>query len=177
MGEQRPRLEPIQEESEREDEFRGSETGEGEGEEEEDVETEEVMEEDKDSPLRVMRPRRVSRSLSEDRFLRTQSTDNYQEESAGFSESDWSTHTVGLSEEAAPPQQTRVGNKKRSSSAELKIKVSKPIKNIKVKPSVPKKRKSKVKKKSSPAVDPFPQWLVNLMVNIEEATTHQLVVE
>lgn len=25
--------------------------------------------------------------------------------------------------------------------------------------------------------EPFPRWLVDLMVNIEEATTHQLVVE
>ncbi|XP_068558092.1 histone H3.v1-like [Cebidichthys violaceus] len=148
MGEQRPCLEPIQEESEREDESKGSKTGEEE--EEEDEETMEVMaedesEDDEDAPLRVVRPGRMSRSLSQKSFLRIQSVDNNGEET----ESDQNTHTVS--------------KWKKNTTAELPVQ---------------KKRNSKVKKKKeSLAEELFPRWLVNLMVNIEEATTHQLVVE
>ncbi|KAK9539293.1 hypothetical protein VZT92_004409 [Zoarces viviparus] len=176
----RPRLEPIQEESEREDEIKGSETGEGE-EEEEEEETMEVMaedesENDEDAPLRVLRPRRMSRSLSQESFLRIQSTDNNREETVTFSESDQNTRTVGVSEESTPPQQTRLGNEKRSIRGKLKIKVSKWKRNTTAEPPVQKKKNSKAKKESL-TEKPFPRWLVNLMVNIEEATTHQLVVE
>ncbi|KAM7400555.1 hypothetical protein PAMA_004981 [Pampus argenteus] len=157
MMEQRPHLEPIQEESEREDETDENKTGEEEEEEEEEEEDEEEEErdfnvqldvdrreteevevesndEDDDAPLRVMRPRRLSRSVSYESFSQMQST--------------VSTFAVDLSEEAAPPRKPNLVFKKWSTSGELGI-----------------------------MDEPFPPWLVGLMVNIEEATTHQLVVE
>ncbi|XP_037642903.1 rRNA-processing protein EBP2-like isoform X2 [Sebastes umbrosus] len=174
-------LEPIREESEREDEKEGSETGEGEEEEEEDVETKEVMAEDKseededdDAPLRVLRPRRLSRSFSRESFPQIQSNHNHQEETANFGKTDWSSHSVDLNDGATPPRQTRLGYKKMSTSGELRIKVSK-VQMKAPKPSVQKKKNSKMDKMSLPK--PFPEWLVDLMVNIEEATNHQLVVE
>lgn len=55
------------------------------------------------------------------------------------------------------------------------------------KPSVQKKTPTQKRPKQAPLVvsvpknvskkEAFPQWLVDLMVNIEEAKTHQLVVE
>lgn len=131
--EQKPHLEPIQEESEHEDEIGGSKTGEG---AEEDfqiqvgVETKEAMtedesEEDEDAALlRVLRPRRLSRSLRHESFPQMQSTNNHQEEMENFSVSDRSSRAVDLSDEATPPVQARLGNEKRSRSGELRIKVS-----------------------------------------------------
>lgn len=89
------------------------------------VVTEEESEEDEDDapPLRVLRPRRLSRSLLRESFLQMQSTSNHQEEMENFSASDQSTHAGDLSGEATPPGQTRLGNEKRFSSGELKIKV------------------------------------------------------
>lgn len=126
--EQRPHLEPIQEESEQEDEIGGSKTGEG---EEEDfqiqvgVETKEVMTEESEEDvalLRVLRPRRLSRS--QESVPQMQSTNNNQEETENFSMSDRSLRAVDLSDEATAPVQARLGNEKRSRSGELRIKVS-----------------------------------------------------
>ncbi|XP_042285376.1 mitotic apparatus protein p62-like [Thunnus maccoyii] len=184
----RPRLEPIQEESEQEDETEGSRTGEDKGEEEDSqvqvgMETEDESEEDEDddAPLRALRPRRLSRSLSHESFPQMQSTNNNPEEMENISVSDLSTFAMVLSDEATPPGKPRLEFKKRSSSGELRIKVSK-IRRQNHKPppqqSVQKKTKnSKRNKKLSQVDEPFPEWLVELMVNIEEATTHQLVVE
>ncbi|TKS79775.1 hypothetical protein D9C73_013995 [Collichthys lucidus] len=162
---QRPHLEPIQEESEQEDEIEGSTTGEEEEEEEyekeeeeeEDfqvgVETKEVMtadesEEDEDDVLlRVLRPRRMYPSRSQVSLPRMRSTNKHQKE-IDSSVSEQSSHSVDLNGEDAPrPVQARLGKEKRSVSDELKIK------------------------------EPFPKWLVDLMFNIEEAKTHQLLVE
>lgn len=125
--EQRPRLEPIQEESEQEDDVKRSKTGER---EEEDfqiqagVETKEVMaeeteEEDEDDKLRVLRPSRRSRSLSSHSLSlpRRRSANNHQDELESFSVSD--SH-----DEATPPKQVRLGHERRSSSGELRMKVS-----------------------------------------------------
>ncbi|KAI3374900.1 hypothetical protein L3Q82_021442 [Scortum barcoo] len=184
--EQRPHLEPIQEESEQEDEIRGGETGEG---QEEDfqiqvgVEAKEAMteesEEDEDADLlRVLRPRRLSHSLSGKSIPQMQSANNHQEEMENFSLSDWSSRAVDLSDEASLPGQARLGSE-RSRSDELRIKVSK-IRWQKIKPfkpSVQKKTNSRRQKKASLVEEPFPKWLVNLMINIDEAVTHELVVE
>ncbi|XP_040000272.1 uncharacterized protein LOC120799288 isoform X2 [Xiphias gladius] len=194
----RPYLEPIQEESEHEDEIRRSKTGEGEedsqthvGVETEDVmaedksaEEEEEEEEDDDALLRVLRPRRLSHSFSQESFLQKRSTSNHQEKTKNFSVSDLSTHAVGLSDEATPPGQPKLGNEKWSSSRKLRIKISKIRwhQPTPPKPSVQKKTNRKRHKASSlvknlSKEELFPQWLMDLMVNIEEATTHQLVVE
>jgi len=124
MGEQRPHLDPIQEESEREDEFERSDTGEEEEEEKE--ENGEVMAEDGSeeesegcSLLRLLRPRRRSR-LSEESSL-VQSTENNRQEEAELSESDGITHTPGgPSVDSTPPRQTRSGDELRL----MKMKVS-----------------------------------------------------
>ena len=104
--EQRPRLEPIQEESEQEDETEGSRTGEDKGEEEDSqvqvgMETEDESEEDEDddAPLRALRPRRLSRSLSHESFPQMQSTNNNPEEMENISVSDLSTFAMVLSKE------------------------------------------------------------------------------
>lgn len=94
------------------------------------VETKEVTTEDKsedednDSLLRVVRPKQLPRSLSQDSFLQIQSTNNHQEEMENFSDSEWSTHGVDLRDKATPPWQTKLGNEKRSISSALRIKVS-----------------------------------------------------
>ncbi len=133
MMEQRPHLEPIQEESEWEDEIGGSRTEEG---EEEDfqiqvgVETKKAMtegesEEDEDGALlRVLRPRRLSRTLSRESFPQMRSTNIHQEEMKNFSVSDQSSRAVDLSDETTSPVQARLGNEKSSRSGELRIKVS-----------------------------------------------------
>ncbi|XP_030259510.1 uncharacterized protein LOC115573045 isoform X1 [Sparus aurata] len=178
----RPRLEPIQEESEQEDDVKRSKTGER---EEEDfqiqagVETKEVMaeeteEEDEDDKLRVLRPSRRSRSLSSHSLSlpRRRSANNHQDELESFSVSD--SH-----DEATPPKQVRLGHERRSSSGELRMKIFKFRwqKHTTRKPLVRKKENRKRPKKESLVAKPFPEWLVDLMFNIEEATTHQLVVE
>ncbi|KAL6104623.1 uncharacterized protein ACO6RY_14305 [Pungitius sinensis] len=183
MLEQKSRLEPIQEESEREDETTGSKTGEGEEQEEEEEETttqefaDDESEEDEDAPLRVMRPSRTYHSLSQQSFLHTQPSENDGEETVGLWESDQSTHLDPPGEESPPLQRTRLGVEKLSTSVQTeRIKVSKRKMNISDESAKKKKREVK-KKKRSLDEERFPGWLVDLMVNIEEATTHQLVVE
>lgn len=63
-------------------------------------------EEDEDdfAPLRVLRPRRLSRSHSQKSFPQMQST-------------------LNEADEATPPKQARLRNDKRSTSGELRIKV------------------------------------------------------
>lgn len=133
LCEKRPHLEPIQEESEQEDELEGSKTRESEDEDfqiQVGVETKTIMaddksEEDEDDSalLRVLRPRRLSHSHSQDSIPQMQFTTNQQEKVENFSLSDWKSHTVGLSDEATPPKQARLRNNKRSTSDELRIKV------------------------------------------------------
>lgn len=125
------RLEPIQEESEQEDDTEGSRTGEGGeeevfqipgGEESKEVTAEDETEEDEDDAplLGVKRPRRLPRSLSRESFPRTPSISDHHEEMESFSLSDWSSLAVDLCDEASPPEQTSSGNKR----SELRIKVS-----------------------------------------------------
>ncbi|KAF1383808.1 hypothetical protein PFLUV_G00135660 [Perca fluviatilis] len=178
----RPCLETIQEESEQKDKL--EEGGGGEEEDfqiQEDVETKAVTtedqnkeDEDNNALYRLLRPK--PRSLSQDSFLQIQSTNNHQEEIENFSDSDWSIHGVDLRDKATPPQQTKLGKKKRSISSELRIK-NICRKRTPTKLSVQKKISRKRKTGASLVEEPFPDWLVDLMVNIEEATTHQLVVE
>ncbi|XP_078029505.1 uncharacterized protein LOC144465107 isoform X1 [Epinephelus lanceolatus] len=178
-------LEPIQEEPEQEDEIEEGKTG---GEEEDfqsevGVDTKEVVaedesEEDEDhaAQLRVMRARRLPRSLRQESFLQIQSTNNHEEEMENFSESYRSTRGVDLSDGATPPLQARLGNEKRFCRGVLQTEVSKIRwpKYASPKPSV--QRKKTDRKKNKTVEEPFPEWLVDLMVNIEEATTHQLVI-
>ena len=123
VDEQRPRLEPIQEESEQEDNLKRSESGEREeedfqvqaGVETEEVTAEETEEEDEDEELRVLRPSRPSRhSLS---LRRRRSANDHREELERFFVSD-------SKDEATPPKQARLGHERRSSSSELRMKVS-----------------------------------------------------
>ncbi|CAK6966815.1 mitotic apparatus protein p62-like [Scomber scombrus] len=184
----RPCLEPIQEESEQEDETEGDKTGK----QEEDfqgqvsMETDEVMakdesnkDEDDDVPLRVLRPRRLSHSSSHESFPQMQSTNNDQEEMENLAVSDLSTFAEALSDATLPPGKPRIEFQKSFSSTLPRTKVSKIVRQKHKPPqqSVQKKTNRKRNKKASLVDEPFPQWLVDLMVNIEEATTHQLVVE
>ncbi|CAJ1072366.1 cilia- and flagella-associated protein 251-like isoform X1 [Xyrichtys novacula] len=185
MMEQRRRLETMLEESEPEEETEGEKTGEKEDEDvqkeggftSQEVMAEEEGEEDEDAVmLRVMRPRRLSRSLSQTESLsKTLPSSNHQEDTTVFSESDQLSSVNLTRDSTRSGSQARLGKGKRSSSSGLKKKVSKIRSSTFEEPkSVQKKGNSKRKNKLS---DPFPQWVVDLMVNIEEATTHQLVVE
>ncbi|XP_023282971.1 uncharacterized protein LOC111670480 [Seriola lalandi dorsalis] len=186
-------LAAIQEESEQEDEIGGSKTGENEeySRTQVGVDTEEVMTEDEseeeedDVPLRVLRPRRLSRSSSQESFVPMPPANNDQEETQNSSVSDTSSRTEDFRDEATTPGQPEVENGKQSSRRELAIKISKIRwqKHTPPKPSVKKRRTNETRRKEPSVVknvskaDPLPPWLVDLMVNIEEATTHQLVVE
>ncbi|GAA6234017.1 uncharacterized protein LOC120799288 isoform X2 [Lates japonicus] len=183
--EQRMHLEPIQEEPELENGFKGSKTGEGEqdfqiqvGMETEEVMAEDESEEEDDAVLRVMRPGRRSRSFSRESFLQMQSSDNQQEEVENFSVSNEGTHAVDLSVKATPLRWRKLGKNKWSRILELRKKVSeiRLQKHTPHKPSV-QQRTNRTRPKKSLDEELFPQWLVDLMVNIEEATAHQLVVE
>ncbi|TKS79701.1 hypothetical protein D9C73_014069 [Collichthys lucidus] len=192
---QRPHLEPIQEESEQEDEIEGSTTGEEEEEEEyekeeeeeEDfqvgVKTKEVMtadesEEDEDDVLlRVLRPRRMYPSRSQVSFPRMRSTNKHQKE-IDSSVSEQSAHSVDLNgEDALRPVQARLGKEKRSVSDELRIKISRIKWKIRQAYKVPVQKTTRKRQKKKFPSEPFPKWLVDLMFNIEEAKTHQLLVE
>lgn len=131
--EQRPRLEPIQEESEQEDETEGDKTGK----QNEDfqgqvsMETDEVMgkdegdkDEDDDAPLSVLRPRRLSHSSSHESFPQMQSTNNDQEEMENFSVSDLSIFAEALSDITIPPGKPRIEFQKSLNSTHMRIKVS-----------------------------------------------------
>lgn len=121
--EQRPHLEPIQEESEQEGE--GTSTGDWEDEEdfpiEADEETKEETEqdeseEDEDVPLKVLRPMRLSRS-----FLQEQSTNNRPEGTGNVSDvSDLSA----LDEERRDEASFLERNDRRSSSSRTRLKAS-----------------------------------------------------
>ncbi|XP_062260697.1 histone H3.v1-like [Platichthys flesus] len=177
MMEQRPYLEPIQEESEQEDETGGSRTGDREEDFQSEVEMEEEVaqeqeeeeveedDDDDDVPLRALRPRRLSRSLSTESFLQSPSADNHQGDLETSSVSD----AVDLSDEAKSSWQTNLGNEEQAHGRGLREK-----KLPTPEPSVQKKTRKKKHKKSQCL---FPPWVVELMVNIEEATTHRLVVE
>ncbi|KAJ4937395.1 hypothetical protein JOQ06_001956 [Pogonophryne albipinna] len=180
MGEQRPRLETIEEDSWQEDETEGRKSGEEEEDFQIQVDTKEVMvdEESEEDELRVLRPRRLSGSLPQASYLKNQSTNKDQEKMENSSDSDRSTQALDLCDEATTQQPKRFLNQKWSISKLLRIEVSK-IKWPKHTPpklSVQMKRTRKRVKKVSKAQE-FPKWLVDLMINIEEATTHQLVVE
>ncbi|KAI9544665.1 hypothetical protein NQZ68_001539 [Dissostichus eleginoides] len=178
MEQNRLHLEPIEEESWQEDETEGSKSGE---EEEEDfqiqVDTKEVMvdEESDEGELRVQRPRQLCGSLRQASYLQNQSTNKDEEEMENSSDSDRSTQALDLCDEATTQQPKRFGNEKWSISKLLRIEASKVkwSKHTPPKLSVQKKRTRKSVKKEQR----FPKWLVDLMINIEEATTHQLVVE
>ncbi|XP_034090527.1 uncharacterized protein LOC117558438 isoform X2 [Gymnodraco acuticeps] len=182
MGGQRPRLETIEEDSWQEDETEGSKSGEEEEDFQIQVDTKEVMvdeesEEDEDE-LRVQRPRRLSGSLRQASYLQNQSTNKDPEEMENSSDLDRSTQALDLCDEATTQQPKRFLNQKWSMSKLLRIEVSKVKwpKHTPPKQSVQMKRTRKRVKKVSKAQG-FPKWLVDLMINIEEATTHQLVVE
>ncbi|XP_007559412.1 uncharacterized protein LOC103142998 isoform X2 [Poecilia formosa] len=175
-------LEPIQEESEQEDETVGRK-GEKEKEvEKEDelpfqvgVETDEALAENEreedDVPLMVRRPGRRPGSRKCETSIRTRFNEQTKETETS-SVSDASTHSTDLCEEAAPLPV--FGYERRLSSRRLRLKVSKTMWQKCTKSHQPKKRESL---RYTKAQEPFPQWLVSLMVDIEEATTHQLVVE
>ncbi|XP_023191496.1 histone H3.v1-like [Xiphophorus maculatus] len=176
-------LEPIQEESEQEDETVGRKEEEEKEVEKEDelpfqvgVETEEALAENEreedDVPLMVRRPGRRSGSRKLESLIQIQFNEQTKETETS-SVSDPSTHSTDLCEETAPLPV--LGYERRLSSRRLRLKVSKTMWQKCTKSHQPKKRKSLRSKEVQQ--EPFPQWLVNLMVDIDEATSHQLVVE
>lgn len=145
MMKQRPRLEPIQEESEHEDEAELDKTGKQEDDhqfqvsmetdtteerkatdEEEDFQVQINMEteEDDDAPLRVLRPRRFSCSSNSESFSQMQSTNNDQEQMENSSVLDLSTFAETLCDVAMPPGKPRIEFQKGSSGGHQRIKVS-----------------------------------------------------
>ncbi|XP_023126259.1 VID27-like protein isoform X2 [Amphiprion ocellaris] len=176
-------LEPIREELEQEDETEERQAGEETEEDfqfQEDTEKElaedkSEEEEDDDTLLRIMRPRRLYSSISQENITQTQSPNNQQTEMENFFVSDQSTHTADWGDEATPAEQSGLGNEKRSSSGKLTIKVTRTRWQEHTSPTPPKQKK---RQSSKTLVEgQFPKWLVDLMVNIEEATTHELVIE
>lgn len=127
MVKQKLRLEAIQEESEQDD-IRGCKTSES-GESWQTsvgVDAEELMEEDKseeEEELRVLRPRRLTRSLSQRGFVRMMTTESYQEETHNSSVSDLSSCAEDFSDEAVTPGQSTLG-KETHFTRDWKIKVS-----------------------------------------------------
>ncbi|KAK2822458.1 hypothetical protein Q5P01_022523 [Channa striata] len=183
--EPRPYLEPIQEVSEQEDEISGSNTGEGDEESfqaEIGVETEELTTEDEgeggeeeeeqeeEEGGSAFRSRLLPRSLSGKNVLQTPSTFSHQDQTESFTLSDSTTPSVAVGEKSTSPGPPRLEKLKWPSG--VKIKLQKQLKQ-----SVQKKKKRESRKKESVSQEMFPRWLVDLMFNIEEATTHQLVVE
>ncbi|KAF3699397.1 hypothetical protein EXN66_Car015084 [Channa argus] len=180
MMELRPYLEPIQEESEQDDEISGSETGDGYQESlpfQIGVETQELMAEDEreEEDGSALRSRRLPRSLSRKNLLETQSSFIYQEETENFTVSDSTTNSVAVSKEATAPGSPRLVKLTWPSSGKPAVKVRQQGQKSQ-RQSVQKKIKRERHKKESLA-EMFPRWLVDLMFNIDEATTHQLVVE
>lgn len=111
-------LEPIQEESER-DETQGSKTWESEESCETPVDTEEVMEEEDE--LRVLRPRRLSRSSSQGDFVQMTTTENHMEETDSSSVSSFAED---VRDEAITIEPNMVGRKIHFSRRDWKLKVS-----------------------------------------------------
>lgn len=108
--EQRPPLEPIQEESEQEEENQTVE--------QEDfqsravLETEEMMTEDEsDEEDGAFISRKISRSLSQERFPQMQSTINHWKEMTHFTALDSDPYTLDLSDDAASPRAPRLEQK------------------------------------------------------------------
>lgn len=129
--EQRPPLEPIQEESEQEDEIKESTSGEEEDENfqvqvglerEEVVAEDESKEEEEDDG--ALRSRQLSRSLSRESFLHMQSTFNHWKEMKNFTVPDSTTYSVDLSDEATSPRSPRSEKQKWRSSGKPRVKVS-----------------------------------------------------
>lgn len=79
--------------------------------------------EDDSAVLRVLRPRRLSRSHSRDSIPQMQFTVNQQEIMDNSCFSDGRSYTVGLSDEASPPKQAL--SRKRSSFDKQRLKVGK----------------------------------------------------
>ncbi|XP_011485205.1 histone H3.v1 [Oryzias latipes] len=174
-------LEAIQEESEQEDEAESRRSSEKEyhplqvaaqaeevlneenKEEEEEEEEEEDEEDDDDEPLRVLRSRSRSR-LSRTSLIHTQSRND---EVQNVSVADLSTKDIDVSR-TSPQSDSR----ECISSRSFRLKASE-ISWEKLSEHTPSVKKKKHKFKD----ELFPPWVVNLMINIEEATSHQLVVE
>ncbi|XP_062337748.1 proline-, glutamic acid- and leucine-rich protein 1-like isoform X2 [Osmerus eperlanus] len=165
----------------------------GEDEREEEDEAEDQREEEKgeseEEQLKVMRPGRLSISLVlDDTLTQERITDH----------SDPGPTTPRTPEDfcvnVSPPRAPRSGLERaccEGSEADGGIKV-KFFRNMRRKPTSATRRrlslssleetprrpgKTRRGQRKGGDPDPLPQWLVNLMYNIEEATTHQLVVE
>ncbi|RVE61711.1 hypothetical protein OJAV_G00175550 [Oryzias javanicus] len=154
----RPPLEAIQEESEQEDEAVSGRSSEGECYPQE----EEVLEEQEEEE-EVLRPRSHSR-LSSRSLSHIQSNEK---EVQNVSVPGLSRNSIDGSK-TSPRSDSR--EQTRSRSFWLKASEISWKRLSKRTPSV-KKKKRKFKD------EPFPPWVVNLMINIEEATSHELVVE
>ncbi|KAG7214804.1 hypothetical protein INR49_010696 [Caranx melampygus] len=121
-------LEAIQEESEQ-DESRGSKTSESEESCQTPVgavDTEEVMEEEEsedEEELRVLRPRRLTRSPSQRGFAQMTTIESQQEETHSSSLSDLSSCAEDFSDEAVTPGQSTLGKETHFSRRDWKIKV------------------------------------------------------
>ncbi|CAB1326344.1 unnamed protein product [Coregonus sp. 'balchen'] len=169
-------LEPIQEEEEEDEEEEVVVDDKGKDKEEK---------EEEESPLKVWRQSRQSRSLDQSSAAQveiyslsvpypttTQTTSNLGDEITTPGRGKQTSRTrrrlswSSSDEELPTPQGPQ---KKRGEDGQKKI-------GARRRRKVP----TAVSINNKPVVmmdDPFPQWLVNLMHNIEEATTHELVVE
>ncbi|XP_013995940.1 nucleolar protein 12 [Salmo salar] len=198
-NQQQYQLEPIQEEEEEEEEK---------DEEEEKIEQEVVDDQEEESPLKVWRPSRQSRSLDQSSAAQveiynlsvpypniTQATSDLGEEitPTGFTlprkhraKADGEEDLVHLEVE---PQLTINRRVKQTSRTRRRLSWSSSDEELPT-PQRPQKRRwkdelpppqkkggARGRRKVPTAENFFPQWLVNLMHNIEEATTHELVVE
>lgn len=128
--EKRPHLEPIQEEPEQEDEDEAEKSRTSEEEDESfqiragaetEGETEEENSEEEGDELRVMRLRRRLSSQSHESFPQMQFSSSEQAKSENLSPPAQNSHAAALSDEG---QQERPREEKRSTSRQLRIKVS-----------------------------------------------------
>ncbi|XP_029930584.1 RNA polymerase II-associated factor 1 homolog [Myripristis murdjan] len=196
----RKQLETIQEEEEEEteqrDETEGSRHGEGDEDglqTEVDEETEKIAQgngeseengEELDTPLRVMRARRRSSFDKSSSSQMPSALTDQEEMQANFSVSDPSYSAEDLSDEASMlghslTREMRLerGGRGRRRHLGIKLFQARGGKRKQPRQSAQKKRGRTRKRKMPPAEEPFPEWLVDLMFNIEEATTHELVIE
>ncbi|XP_028988826.1 histone H3.v1-like [Betta splendens] len=170
--EMRQPLEPIQEESEQEDGSIKSNVGEEEEDNFETPETEEVMAEDESEEEEeeegndgALSSRQLSRSLGRKSFSQTQSAFNHWSEMRNIT----APGSADLTDEASSSWLPGHSHRKwRAEGFMVRKQQHKPLRQKNV------RRRGSQRK---PAPEPFPQWVVDLMVNIEEATTHRLVVE
>lgn len=180
VWQKRPHLEPIQEESEVEDECETSET-----EEMEDKEFQSPVgqEDDDEDELTGLQPKRVSRSHNQS-FPQVQLNKSQQKETRQLSSSSrnintppkrsFNFHKLRWQKHAPPKASARRRTTTRRHQKDPDVSYAHEPTQI----FILWLRKSFFLCWSSPPnKEPFPEWLANLMINIEEAKSHPLLVE